>query len=299
MAACERTEPNVTEPATMPDVARFMSEAAETRIDRDGRFILASPTPPADIPIISAGRAIDLARAFLRTYGRFAQGSWADQRGAPVNVRSLEPDTRVLFAETPHERFPDAYHPAGRRHYGPWYLVHFTENGIPVLTVAVSAYATDLSIGGDGQVLQPPLGGEYFKAFAVATDAASGPIRYKPLSPEAAVELVATRGRVRVTKAPRLLKRAGWHPTLALWHVEVDRPLRVRRKGERLEVRDLYVGPSGELHIPVAEHAGVESVTYTSGSPRGRQAAPQSTAALRNRPGMPTEFEPIDLDEEG
>jgi hypothetical protein len=280
------------------DLHHYLAESAAAKTGPDGRFVLAAPHSPDGAPIITPERAGQLARSFLLSYGRFLGPAWQRQRGAPVNWESLEMDPRILFAESPYQRFPDTYHPADRRHFGPWYLVHFSSGGAPVLAVAVSAYATDLQIADDGRVVEPFLGGEYFSTVAVSLDPSVGPTQYLPVTAEEAAMHVASQTGARVAEVPRLVLRdEQWHPVLAQWRVVLDRPVHVRRggDGERIAVREVYVSSKRRLAIPQPAQPGGKRVRVTAGPSRGREDPPEVEVHVPQRAGMPTEFDVVSL----
>jgi hypothetical protein len=299
LGACERAEPNLTESVAVSDLHRYLEKSVAAKTGPDGRFALAAPHSPDGTPIITPERAGQLAKSFLLSYGRFMGDVWAGQRGAPVYWDQLEMDPRILFAESPYQRFPYTYHPADRRHFGPWYLVHFGSGGAPVLTVAVSALSTDLQIARDGRVLEPFLGGEYFKTAAVSLDPSVGPTQYAPVTPEEAAAHVASRTGAMVAEVPRLVLRDDhWHPVLAQWRVVLDRPVHLRRKegGERVAAREVYVSSKRRVAVAQAAQPAGKRVHYTSGPSRGRDEPPQAELHLPRRPDVPTEYDVVSLE---
>jgi hypothetical protein len=143
-------------------------------------------------------------------------------------------DPRILYAESPYQRFPDGYHPTDRRYFGPRYLVHFRSGSTPVLTVAVSAYATDVQIRSDGTISLPPMAGNEFMTTAVSVDPSVGPSQYSPVTPEEAAAHVAELTGAKIAEVPRLILRGNdWDPVLAQWRIVLDHPVRVRNRGSR------------------------------------------------------------------
>ncbi len=300
LTACNHDAGRLTQPpAGVPKLDRYVTSAVSGELDLEGRFVMQSAVPPADVAMITRERAGQLAVAMVHTYGQFFERSWERQRGADIDLESLELDPRIHYADTPHERFPDTYHPADRRHFGPFYLVHFTSGGAPVLAVAVSAYNTDVQIEKGRLRLPDRSGGDFFPV-AVSVNAASGPTRYVPVSPEVAVEHVASRTGARVSRVPELVMLdRGYHPTMAQWKLTFEQPVHVRRSrgGERTAVREVYVGPSMRLTIPSAAQPDSRRAAYKTGprSPSG-QRAPQGLAHLRTRWGMYTAFDEVTLE---
>lgn len=303
LGACERGGGSVTgPPAPPPNVQAYVVGEAARSLDAQGRFIFGLPSAPGDVAIISPESAGALAQAMVRTWGRYVDRSWEYQRGGPIDLDRLQLGERILYAETPYEVFPETYHPATRRHYGPMYLVPFMEGGEQVLTVGVSAYSTDLSIGSDGKVIRPVLGGGWFYPLGTSIDTTKGPTRFRPLSAEEAVQMAVAWSGARVTQVPRLtLMKVPYDPNMAQWRVELDRgvPVRNRRTGERVDVREVYVGPDRKLRVPRAEQPIAESVTYIAGPTTPGQARNEATLALRRREGFPLAFDEVVPDRAG
>lgn len=308
LAGCDwNTQP--MEMSTVPaDIARFVTGDAARGLNANGLFTLAPAAAPADLPIISAERAGELATAYVRTYGAHLQPGFRMYGAPDIDIARLQLDPRVLYAETPHELFPNVWDPSPRRHLGPYYIAHFLLAGRPALTVAVSPYAHDVGIESNGSVVRPVHVGGLFHHFPVVTDP-NGRVRYRPVSPEDAVEMVATRTGALVTAAPRLLlKDSRYHPVTAQWQLKLDRPVSVKKKkgGEQFLVRELFVGPNGILAVPSAVQPAFTKVDYRSG-PRpiqgtnargnpGRGPAPRATLNLPRRQGMAVEFDDVTLE---
>jgi len=298
--ACDRLTPGVDEERTMAtDVRAHVSGPAASNL-RDGGFRLAPARAPDDVAIISTAQARDLAAAFLRTWGHSHQPVWESQRGAPINVGTLRLSPETYFALTPHARFPDGYHRALRRAYGPWYILHFRDASGPVLGVAVSAHATDLRIE-DGLVRQPEEGGNYFATFAVPLTSHAH-ASYHPLSPEEAVVQVATATGARITEVPILVRRAGWHPLLSLWHLTLDRPVQVRPRrapgkadpAAAVAVREIYCGPGGALFIPSPSQAPSIRMAGTRPPPWNAGPRVDGNVELPRRANFPVDFQEVE-----
>jgi hypothetical protein len=270
LCGCDSEQQNPVQAVmTQPNVTLHVTGNALAHIDGTGRFVLEDPRGPDGIPIISPERAKELAAAFLRTWGESHSGVWEHQRGAPLSTGSMRVAPRVYFAATPHSRFPDGYHPAYQRMFGPQYLVFFTSGEVPVLGLAISAYSTDLEIR-NGLVHQPLEGGSYFMSRAVS---ASPPASYVPM-------------------------RTGWHPLLALWRVRLDRPVNILPHDPTTPrippgpVRELFVGPGKSLFVPsVRQDASVRSYALRRGSTQG----PAVAVDLPRREEMPVSFEEVTL----
>ncbi|HYW07378.1 MAG TPA: hypothetical protein VE913_10500 [Longimicrobium sp.] len=311
-AACERFAESPTE-ARMPDVSPYVTAELAAQLTADGRFRLPPPKAPDDVPIITEGRARELASAFLRTWGRMTIPRWAWERNAPIDPGGVSPAARVYYAETPHGRVPDdVYHPAIRRMYGPMYIVPLVSGSEVVAFLAVSAYSTDLRIDSDGTVLEPMLGGSYFFSAAVAPNPRDPRFHYDPVSSEEAVKRASELTGARVAEMPTLVLRHGYHPAMAQWRVKLDRPVRVRRQpspGPKgiasfvpddtpIPIRELYVGPNAFLSIPRAVQPNHLALWYTT-SPGPRYGPePHKKYDLPRRNDLPVQYDPVTHDKE-
>jgi hypothetical protein len=245
----------------VPSIRGFVTGKALAALDEKGLFIMPTPRAPDDIPIISPARAVELAAGFIHTWGESFSPVWEQGAGGEVAWATLTSSPRVYFAATPFARFPDGFHAAFRRMFGPEYLVFFDSGDKHVLGVSVAAYSGDLQIE-KGRIRQPYEGGAYFTSLAVGT---SGRWPYQPITPEEAVAVVHHATGAQTVDVPELVLRAGWLPLLALWRISLDRPVAVARGGRtgttptRMQVTEIYVGPGGGLFVP-SDH-GPESIT--------------------------------------
>lgn len=298
-SACDESAPDPIATTAMHIVEPHLIAGVQSSLDTQGRFLLARPTAPDGIPMVSEGYAGELAQAYLRSWGVYMQAAWNRQRGAPVAWDRLEMDTRILFAESPYQRFPDGYHPADRRYFGPRYLVHFRSGSSPVLTVAVSAYATDVQIRSDGTIALPPMAGNEFMTTAVSVDPSVGPSQYSPVTPEEAAVHVAELTGAKVAEVPRLILRGtDWDPVLAQWRIVLDRSVRVRNRGSGQigASREVYVSSRRRLAVAGADQpAGLDLGTQIPDANGRAQAA---KIRLPRRPEIPTEFEVVSLGQE-
>ncbi|MGH7926192.1 MAG: hypothetical protein ACREQV_00150, partial [Candidatus Binatia bacterium] len=150
-----------------------------------------------------------------------------------------------LFAESPYGAFPTGYHPGFKKAYGPYYLVPLGSGDITQVVVAVSAYATDVSITVEGWIDFPSHHGNEFISRAVPAGATGYQIR----SPEsAAIEAAVATGAL-VAAAPQLvLLGRPYSPLQAAWRVTLDRPVTGRSLvGAEVTTREIYVSHDSEL----------------------------------------------------
>jgi hypothetical protein len=272
LAACDAPETSVTGlRAAPPNIHRFVTGQAAASLGADGRFALAAPAAPDDRPIISAERAGELALASVRTWGPSLHQAWERERGGPIDLASLRVGGRILFARSPYGKFPDGYHPAFARTYGPYYLVTLYSGPDPVLLITVAAYNEETRIDEKGLVRRPVNSGAEF--FSMGLPAQSN--EFQLVSPEAAVEEVGRVTGARVTATPELVRLGmPYHPATAVWKLSLDRdiPVQARGKGTTHRVRELYVGPvrSRRMLMAVRGNARMERTGAIANTPDDR-----------------------------
>ena len=300
LGACDGDDSRLMAPITAPArMTEFVTGDAALNLNGAGRFNLQTSGPSTGVPAISAERAGELALANVRTYASFFRSSWEKDRGAPIDVGALQVDPRILYAETPYAVFPEGYHPAYRRSFGPYYLVRLVSGTTPVLLVAVSAYGTDVQIERNGTVSLPAIGGDEFFEHAISASATSG---FRPISPEEAVATVGRLTGARTNEVPELVLRGlHHHPATALWKVSLDRAVEVRGASgtRRLATATIYVGPAGRLFIPADAQPRAERGVFRRGpGAKGSAAAPvMADVPIRN--GRVAAFEEVLPDEKG
>ncbi|WP_420126813.1 hypothetical protein [Longimicrobium sp.] len=259
LTGCEATESTVGGLTPAPtDTHRFVTATAAASLGPDGRFVLAAPSAPGDRPIISAERAGELALASVRTWGPSLHRAWEQDRGGPIDLASLRVGGRILFARSPYGKFPDGYHPAFARTYGPYYLVTLYSGSHPVLLITVAAYNEEARIDEKGLVRRPvQSGAEFFSMGLPANED-----EFRLVSPEAAVEEVGRVTGARVTSTPELVRLGmPYHPATAVWKLTLDRdvPVQARGKGSTHRVRELYVGPVRSRRLMTAVRGNARS----------------------------------------
>jgi hypothetical protein len=251
IGACEAPQSTVAGLGAPPEIHRFVTGQAAGTLGPDGRFTLAAPSAPGDRPIISAERAGELALASVRTWGPSLRQAWEREAGRSIDLSTLRVDSRILFARTPYGRFPDGYHPAFARTYGPYYLVTLYSGSDPVLLISVAAYNEEARIDEKGLVRRPVQSGAEF--FSMGVPVATG--EFQITSPEAAVEEVGRATGARVTATPELVRLGmPYAPAVAVWKLTLDRDVAVHAGGNRTRhrVRELYVGPVRSRRVMMA-----------------------------------------------
>jgi hypothetical protein len=266
-------------------VRSYVTEPVSKELDAEGFFVL--PRPAAGSTRITPERAIGLAMADVTSFERFNQPYLESQRGAKIDLSTLRPDGRVFYAESPYEQdTPSDVHPSIRNHAGPYFLVTLRDATGPVLSVAVSAYATDLRIE-NGRLILPPNHGSNFRVQAIRADDPVG----IPVSPEHAARIASQRFAARVAKVPELvLPGEGFVPQYARWRLTLDRAvaLQVGRTGRRFNSNAVYVGLRGEVSVPSDSSQATAPLT----SPGVDDPLTGRKVVHRVRPGYAIHFDP-------
>jgi len=289
----------ITQTEHVPSIRGLVTSDVAARLTPDGRFILPEPRRPFDTPIVTPARARELAAAFLKTWGRTVVAHWGSQRGTRLDAADAVIEPRLYYADSPYERFPDTYHPADRRGYGPMYLAYVDISGERVGVVAVSAYATDLGINRLGLIEEPPLGGAYFFTHMVADHPRDVRERLVVPTPEEAAEAAAKASGRKVSRVPGLaLPSVPWHPALAMWEVSLDGPITVHRRGSSSaseSTTTVFVGPGPTFLIPAKEQAATTRAFYAAGPSEHGRPSPSGSVLLARRPGMHWQYESVSI----
>jgi hypothetical protein len=292
LAACSGD--GITEPTEPVDIRPYVTGAAAANLGADGLFTYPAPVAPSTEPIISAERARELALSFALSFGPALERYWQQEHGRSFDFTKLKPEARVFYQSTQYGLFPDGFHGAFRRMFGPFYLVRLSSDGRTRMSVAVSAYNSNVAIYPDGRLDLPMESGGDFFANGFPVDSARRDVM-APLWPEAAVAHVAGLTGVRVSEVPEFVRMVwNWGPLGGGWKLTLERPVLVRiLSGSRtVEVRELYLGREGGrlLFIPAAEQpTELQTGGWLSGSDEVVKVA------LAILPGQPTVFEEVSV----
>lgn len=289
LIACSERPVAPTELAKPTDARLFVTKEVARSLDRNGFFNLESPSATASH--VDAARARELAKAVVGTYAQFNRTYLEKQRRAAIDFAKLRVDPRVYYAESPYEQdVPRDVHPSIRKHTGPYYLVTFSDQGDPILSVAVSAYNADVDIE-NGRVAFPTFHGNDFRMQAVR----AGDLTGMPVSPEHAARIAFQTLSARVAQTPRLvLPSNDFVPQYARWRLGLERPVNVRgRTGRSLTTSEVFVGLRGELSVPLREDGSSPAFSVPRPDAAERDPLTGRTVMLRRRPNVPVDFEPI------
>jgi hypothetical protein len=228
--------------APSKSITRYLSTEIASQVDEGGLLRI-----PSTDRVSAAGRPIiseQLARELGETLARSIAGSVAEvidhDRGGRIQYTALRTCGRAFYAESPLPDLPAEVPDYVRRTYGPWWLISMCDAMLtPVVSVAVSAYATNLSVA-DGRIKYPPIHGTEFQVAGIPTRLGA-----LPLPPEEAIREVGERSGTTLAEMPRLiapLPQEGM-PQMSRWRLVGSQSFRVTRKsnGLGLATGDLFV----------------------------------------------------------
>lgn len=294
-AACgDRNGATPTSPTT---VAGFVTGEATNHIGADGRFVFSAPTS-ASQPEISEPQAEAIAALWPKQFGSLVRGSIERDRGGPVHLNALQPCSRTLYASTSFEPLGADVPIGQRRAFGAWWLVPLCAGGQVEVTLAVSAYDTDLEIRND--TISTRTGGGMWFWWKGRPAGWTDAVR---VSPEAAAAAVARLTGRQITEVPELITPI-WRdgaPTESRWRAVTDAPAHVRgiSDGRASAETELFVDAeptTGRLRISRASSTQPpQTIQYRAARPVGRSTVGTTgmSASLARRPNYPIAFEAV------
>lgn len=307
LTACQDSP--VSEPATLPPtletMRQYVTGEAATNLSATGQFQLRSPgsDDPAEI---TGEQAIALAALWPRQFGPWLHDHLESQRGGRIELTALMPCGDAAYAVSPYSPMEGALATkpevqAARRVYGPWWIISLcSRSGTPQLSVAVSAYSTDLRIE-NGEIRLPALGGEWFSVEGIPSVAGADFLE----KPERLVQRLALHTGARVSEVPELIipdRRDGF-PNHARWRVTLERPVSGRtisgRHATQVEVYSWRRPGAQELGFLVssASQPARVSFRYPTNLASTAPGDPLSYTEgfLMRRLDVPVSFEPVVL----
>lgn len=253
IAGCDDPRPASVEPFVKPTALQSsVVGAAAAALGSDGKFALAAQVNPVRREL-SAAEASALSAAWLHGYAPMIREHLENEHGGPLRLADLRQCGRPLYARSPLDPAPDSIPAPFTRPFGPWWLITFCAGRTPSVSVAVSAWATELRLQ-NGVLRFPLVSGNEF----VATGIPAGHSGEFPSAPEDAVAYAAGRFSRRIAAVPELvmpLNTVGM-PQSARWRLRLERSVAVRTDKTLGETDELYVLPTnaraGALNAAVA-----------------------------------------------
>lgn len=263
--ACDTPlEPEPPKPARPPDVRAFVAGAALQNLDAAGHFQLPVPSEWGGRRVIAPEWAEEIALAVIRTWitnpnvltipgFESLKATVEGHHGGPIDWHRIRPGpSRPFFAEGHLQPLPETMPGYLVRTYGPHYLVTLYTNATPVVSVGVSAHATEVWIDERGFVRKPPVAGGEF--FVMGIPRGSGAV--VPPPPEAAVVFAANETGAKIVEVPALgVPGNRVIRNLARWRLALDRPVALRRLVDGVVVTTavVYVGAYPSIIERVSE----------------------------------------------
>lgn len=247
LVSCQSEFPTAPQP-TVNELRESLTGEAAMAVNEAGKFVLPAP-PPSLASVVSPGQASSLAVVWARQFGPLFRANLEGVHGGPIGLAKLAACGRPLYAGSAFEEPPLDVLPAARRAVGPWWLITLCEGTSPKVSVAVSAWATELTIEND-RIVFPTNSGMEFYGHGIPL----GHSGEYPVSPErAAVSIARETGR-RVSSIPSLIAdfRSRGHPGHARWGGQLESSVAVRTLGGRsVPASEVYAGEA----IPVSANA--------------------------------------------
>jgi hypothetical protein len=204
------------------EVAAALTGEALGLLNDAGMIDLGMPAQEGPYEELSAAQAAALASAWVKKFAHLHYRTLTGQRGADIGLTGLKACGRSLYASSPFTPPPSDVVAPARRPYGPWWLVTMCSNtGTPELSVAVSAWATELRLE-NGVLHYPSEAGNEVFALGIPL----GHVGEYPMAPEIAVTFAAREVGKRVSSPPQLVVPHGddGPPQYARWHLGLEGP---------------------------------------------------------------------------
>jgi hypothetical protein len=221
-------------------VQASVTGAAANAIGSNGQFQLGQPNPAGEHEL-AAPDAINYATLWTRDYAPMDRAWLESTHGGPIVFKTLRSCGRPLYARSAFDTSPRSIPAPYRRAHGPWWLITFCdEAGAPSVSVAVSAWATELTVEA-GRLRFPRISGTEFVPVGIPV----GHIGEFPMAPEIAVQMAAEQSGKRIATVPDLitpLPRDG-PPQLARWHITLEAGAMIHTNHGSRVANEIFVGP--------------------------------------------------------
>lgn len=304
MTGCQETGSEGSEPLTYGTMAKYVVGEAATALQANGRFRLYEPSSPDEI---TQSHAEAIAAAWPEQFGRWIAGRLEREHGAPISMPDQRVCARTYYVRSAFEQLDDQFKAAGpptRRLFGPWWLVTLCgSRNQPQVSLAVSAYSTDLRVE-DGSILMPNFGGEWFAAEGISKDVGTTFVE----QPEELVRRTGASYDRRVTRTPELIApmREDGFPNHPRWRLFLDKPVTARGKvTEHLNKTEVmsWRRPGGsQQDYQVALEAQPREVAFRYPDPATLNDADVPlrflTGLVKRRADVPVKFESVSVEGE-
>lgn len=281
LGAC--TDERSVAPGSAPGAIPWVTSDVAQRLDPHGQFVLAG----AGSTELTEQQAAVFARDYVRMGARWIPKVWEGERGASIDFNDLRLCPRAYYvnaAVKPDENSSQAV----RELLGPrWLLSMCSGAGIPIISVSVSALATEIH-DEQGHIVGP--GGNQIRAAGIPT-----PLTSVPVTPEDAARIAYESTGRRVAAVPELVLPPPRFPAqLAKWRIQLEGPVTVRGSisGAATTTTELYLGFGGTWQSTGLQ-LGSADPGATSFHDAGAHGALVGLATLS---GRATRFEPVTVE---
>ncbi len=264
------------QPPTGPrsrDARAMVTPIVAAGMTRDGQFNFAAAPLSLDAGMITADTAVLLATQYLRVFGKYLLNPIEPLRGERVDLTRLSPGASPSLAETPIQLPPEDGGGPLRKTLGSYYHVDFfdTISRERILSVGVSAFASDIHFTSEGLVADGPFGNE-FRVWVTPRGSAGEP---RMTAEEAVTRVFTTLGR-RAASVPRFVRiDPNIAPQIGRWRIDLESPIdvTVSTTGERRSTNVVYVDRVGAIQIPASRPRQSLPAQYVSLLTRERRSA--------------------------
>lgn len=247
VAACSDAE--VTSPPAsqssevLSPVRQVVNSIVFEQLDADGHFVIEPQTGTA--AAISQSRALELAVAFMKSYGSQFKTTLERGAGREIDLDALKPMPRVYFAETPYELVAPGLAPGERALVAPAYIVTFSDNRGPAVIMSVSSEALNAYVNDDGVLLWSGEHGNQFRLSGISEVGISSSVS----EPEVAAQIAFSRTSAKVAASPQLVWWGRpYAKTHVSWRVILDREVSLRlESGVTVKTHEIFVDRGGSL----------------------------------------------------
>lgn len=228
---------------TNAGLGAYVTPTLASNITTIGVFRTAEPSWALQ-PMLTVSEAGELARVFARDFGPHYRRELERQRGGTIDFDRLTVSSNPIVANSAYESLPSNTFAPFAKAAGPYYIFILEHQGVPVLSVSVSALATDVYIAG-GKLVFPKAHGNEFRLSGIPAVRPTA----LPIRPETAVQIAARAAGAKVRSMPTFIRRGfDWSPDIGYWRIELDRSSRfTTASGETISTSVVYVNYDGKI----------------------------------------------------
>ncbi len=305
LIGCGSREPS--RPPGDGSIADYVVGPAAEGLDDNGRFRRLYPVATAEGEI-SPSEAIRQAEAWVTQFAPWHSRRLQEKHGRQFKVEELRSCGDPVYAHSSFRALDPGIDVVYRRPWSSWWIVALCDGAVPRVSLAVSAFNTDVQVI-DGKLQFPQFSGNEFRSMGIPPGWGAA----VSLSPEQAVRMAATLTGRRIDRIPVLIapspRSGSGTPHYARWRIHLETPANVtrRRGGRQEQTSTVFLGlePAGsrsidavlekEVMIPADSQPSSESFFYVPNirsDPRPGRQYVQGDAFRED--SIPIAFDPVD-----